>query len=166
MFSIFKNINNFANRSKLLDVLAIFCARYLLYLMVVFLFVFSFIVHDWHIFFVPFFTGLFSAFIIGKIIYFFYKEHRPAELKDSKVLIPVPRNPSFPSRHASLIFGISFCLFFYNVPLAVIFILLSCLVGVARVFCGVHWFRDILAGVLIGFISALIVYDFLNYIKL
>jgi len=165
-FSVFKNINRFANKSKLLDGFAVFCARCLLYLMILFLLVFAFIIHNWYMLFYPLLSGLFAAFVINKIIYVFYKKQRPAELKTAKILIPVPKNPSFPSRHASLLFGISFYLLFYNTLLAIIFIICSCFVGVARVFCGVHWFRDILAGALVGSISALIVYSLLNYINL
>ena len=113
----------------------------------------------------PFFSGLFAAFVITKIIYLFYKEERPAELRSAKVLIPVPKNPSFPSRHAALLFGTSFYLFFYSVPLAILFVVCSCLVGVARVFCGVHWFRDILGGILSGAFSAIIIYYLLINIK-
>lgn len=168
MISVFKNINRFANKSKLLDVFAVFCATYLLYLMLIFLLLFAFIVHNWHVFFYPLLSGLFAAFVIDKIIYIFYKEQRPAGLKSTKILIPVPKNPSFPSRHASLLFGVSFYLFlyFYNTPLAVFFIICSCFVGVARVFSGVHWFRDILAGAFVGFVSALMVHGLLNYINL
>lgn len=164
-FSVFKNINRFANKSKLLDLSAVFCARYLLYLMVVFLLLFAFATGSWQIFFYPLLSGLISAFVLDKIIYVFYKRHRPAELKSANILIPVPKNPSFPSRHTSLLFGISFYLFFYNTPLAIFFVICSCLVGIARVFCGVHWFSDILAGAFVGFVSALAVYGLLNCIK-
>jgi undecaprenyl-diphosphatase len=158
IFSVFKNINSFVNKSKLLDGFAIFFARYLLYLLIIFLLLFAFSIHNWNIFFYPLLSGLFAAFIINRIIYLFFKEHRPAELKTAKILIPVPRNPSFPSSHASFLFGLSFYLFFFSIPLAVIFIICSCLVGIARVFCGVHWFHDILAGAFVGFVSSLIIY--------
>lgn len=165
MISIFKNINRFAGKSKPLDWFAIFCARYLIYISVVFLFGSAVYSHSKGLFVYPLLSGLCAAFIFDKIIYVFYREHRPAELKTSNVLIPVPKNPSFPSRHASLLFGISFYLFFYNIPLAIVFVICSCLVGIARVFCGVHWFRDILAGAFVGFLSAQIVFGLSSGIK-
>lgn len=166
MFSVFKNINRFAGKSKILDIFAIFCAKHLLYLMLVFLLLFAYVINNWRVFLFPFLSGLFGAFVIDKLVYIFYKEKRPAELKSTNILISVPRNPSFPSRHASLVFGVSFSLFFYNFPLAIVFIICSCFVGIARVFCGVHWFRDILGGALAGLISALIINGLLNYIKI
>lgn len=165
MLSVFKNINRLAGKSKLLDVFEIFCARRLIYLMVLSLFVLALFYHSRGIFVYPLLSGLCAAFVFDKIICFFYKEQRPAELKGTNVLIPVPRNPSFPSRHASLAFGMSFYLFFYSLPVAVIFIICSCLVGFARVFCGVHWFRDILGGIVSGFLSSLAVYYLIGLIR-
>jgi undecaprenyl-diphosphatase len=169
MFSVFRNINKFAGKSKLLDGFEIFCARWLIYLMVVFLFVCAFNFHSKGLFVYPLLSGLCAAFVFDKAIYIFFKEKRPATLKSTTVLIPVPQNPSFPSRHASLIFGISFYIFFYSTawafPLALVFLACSCLIGIARVFCGVHWPRDILAGAFVGFISALIVYFLVNLIR-
>jgi len=164
MISIFKNINKFVGKSEMLDALGVFCAIYLMPFMVFYLFLFAFNLNKLEVFFYPVTAGLFGAFVINKIIYVFYKEKRPAELESTKTLILVPKNPSFPSRHASLVFGISFCLFFYDIPLAITFLICSCFVGVGRVFCGVHWFRDIVAGVFVGFISALTIYNLLNYI--
>jgi len=165
MFSVFKNINRFAGKYKLLDVFAIFCAKYLLYVMLVFLFFIAAKMHSRGIFFYPLLSGMSGAFVINTIIYFFYKKHRPAELKSTKTLIQVPETPSFPSRHSALTFGVSFYLFFYSTELAVIFIICSCFVGLARVFCGVHWFLDILGGVVSGLIASIIVYNLVILIR-
>lgn len=164
IFSVFRNINQFANKSKLLDGFAVFCARYLLYLMLIILLMSAFIAHNYSMFFCPLLSGLFAAFVINKIIYIFYKRKRPAELESAKVIIPVPKNPSFPSRHAAFVSGISFYLFFYSVPLAIFFLACSCLVGLARIFSGVHWFTDILGGFLTGSLSAIIIYYLLIFI--
>jgi len=165
MFSVFKNINKFAGKSKLLDGFAVFCAKFLIYLMIVFLFICAVSVHSKGLFVYPLLTGLCSAFVFDKIIYFFYKAKRPAELKGTNLLIPVPSNPSFPSRHASLSFGVAFYIFFYYTQLAWIFLICACLVGISRVFCGVHWPRDIIAGALVGLGSSLVIYFLINLIR-
>jgi undecaprenyl-diphosphatase len=157
-FSVFKNINRFAKKWKTLDILAIFLARFLPYLMIIFLFFYSIYILNFAVFFYAILSGLFARFIINELVHLFYKEQRPAYLEQTKILIPVPRNYSFPSGHASFFFGISSFLFFYNIYIAIIFTFLSFLVGTARVFCGVHWFRDVLAGALAGFASALIIH--------
>lgn len=166
MISIFKNINNFAGRWEWLDWLAIFCARFLIYLMILALFFWSLMQNNFRLFCYCFLSGLFALLVIARIIYFFYKEHRPAELKSSKVLIPVPTNPSFPSSHASFVFGFSFLLLFYNLRLGLIFLFFSLLVGLSRVFCGVHWFRDIVGGIIAGLLSGVIIYYLLIYIHI
>lgn len=162
MISIFKNLNKFAGRSKLLDGFAILCAVYLLYILLLFLAIFAFIEGNWKILFYPLLSGLLAILVIDKIIYIFYKKKRPAESLGAKVLIVVPKNPSFPSRHASISFAISSFLFFYNIQLAIIFICCACLISLARVFCGVHWFKDILAGAFVGIFSTLIIQSLLK----
>jgi len=166
MISVFKNINKFAGKAKLSDGFAIFCARVLPYLMVASLILYSIYKSNIYLLLYAVVSGLFARFVINELVYLFHKSQRPAYMEQTKTLIPVPKNYSFPSGHASFLFGISFYVFFYSAPLATILVICSCLVGVARVFCGVHWFRDILAGAVAGFVSALILYGLLNYIKL
>lgn len=165
MISIFKDINSFAKRWRWLDLTASFCARILPYLLVIFLFIFSVVIKNWQIFIVPLVAAFVSRFVIGSLIYHFYKEKRPAKLRGTNLLIPVPTNPSFPSSHAAVFSAISFSLFAYNMNLAIIFLLVSLIIGIARVFCGVHYFRDIVGGFFAGALSATIVYYLLIFIK-
>lgn len=156
-FSIFKTVNPFAKRWKRIDWLAVFFARYLPYLMVFFLVVFSVFVKNYSMLFFSLLSALFARFVINELIYLFYRRERPSVLKETKTLIPTPKNPSFPSGHASFFFGLSFLLVFYNTTLAVIFIFCTCLVAFFRVFSGVHRFRDILGGMVVGLISAILI---------
>ena len=165
MMSVLKNLNQFAKKWKTLDMLAVFFARILPYFLVVFLFFYSVHIANLYLFIYPLLSGLFARFVLNELVHLFYKKQRPAFLEQTKVLIPVPRNFSFPSGHSSFLFGISFFLFFYNMmQLAVIFIIFSSLVGTARVFCGVHWFRDILAGIVVGGFSTIIINQLINYL--
>lgn len=166
-FSIFKNINRFAGKWSWLDSVSVFCAKYLLYLMLFVLFVFGIFQNNLKLFFYCLASALFALLVIAKAVYVFYKKQRPATLRGTKVLIPIPKNPSFPSSHASFVFGLSFLLLFYNFDLAIIFLICSIIVGLARIFCGVHWARDILGGVIVGFLSALLVNFFiLNWTRM
>lgn len=157
---IFNWINGQAKKYKWLDTAGVFFARYLPFLMIIFLAVFALAVQDIKIIFYPLLCGLFSRFIINELIYFFYKRKRPASLDNANVLVPIPRHPSFPSGHASFFFGVSFSLLFFNPILAYIFIVIFTLNAIARIFCGVHWPSDILAGILAGGVSAI----FVNYL--
>jgi len=146
--------------------LAIFCARILPYFMAIFLFFYCIYKDSIYLFLYAIFSGLIARFVVNELVHLLYKKERPAHLEHTKILIPVPKNYSFPSGHASFFFGISFLLLFYNFYLGLIFIIFSFIIGTARVFCGVHWFRDVLGGFMTGFLSAVIIYSLLNYIKL
>jgi uncharacterized protein (TIRG00374 family) len=66
---------------------------------------------------------------------------------------------SFPSGHTAAVFTLVAVLVMWSrirVPLKVAIILLATLIGVSRIAVGVHWPMDVLGGVIVGWISALI----------
>lgn len=164
MISIFKDLNKFAKKWNWLDIIAIFFARILPYVLIISLIIFGIFTKSWEIIIYPFLSALVARFIVNSPIYFFYKRVRPAYLRDTNLLIPIPKNPSFPSSHASVFSAISFTILYFNITLGIIFLSLSILIGIARVFCGVHWFRDILGGFISGIFSSLIIYYLINLI--
>lgn len=149
-------INLFAGRWKWLDYVAIFFAKWLAYILGIALFVFAFFEKNWAIFFVPIVSGAIPTFTINKLIRFFDKGKRPSALATTDALIKSPYNTAFPSNHATFFFTISFLLFFYNIPLAIIFTVCSCLISFFRVFCGVHWLPDIFGGFFMSLIWAFV----------
>ena len=159
----FENLNSIANKYKMLDIVGIFFARWLPYLLFCFLIAFSFYYDIMNIFWGALATGILGR-LINEFIHIFYKRKRPAYLDDTKVLVPFEKNFSFPSGHTVLFFGMSFYFLFYFGFLGIVLILLSFLIGIARVFCGVHWIRDILGGIIVALISANIINYFINNI--
>jgi undecaprenyl-diphosphatase len=66
-------------------------------------------------------------------------------------------DPSFPSDHSSAAFAIAFAVFFFDRLVGSIFLAAAVLVGAGRVIVGAHYPLDVLAGVLVGLGSALVV---------
>lgn len=82
---------------------------------------------------------------------------RPYEVLDIKPLIPKNRKGgSFPSRHAYSMYVIAMCFFYVYKPLGIIFFVLGIIMAYIRVIGGMHFPRDVAAGVIIGVLSGVI----------
>ena len=91
-----------------------------------------------------------SRGIITEAIRFFWHRSRPFVEQNFVPLIQHADSASFPSGHATFFFAIGTVLYLHNKKAGMVFLAGSGLIGVARVFAGVHWPSDVLAGALIG----------------
>ena len=112
---------------------------------------------------VAFDTFLLGRFIVSPLIYLFYKKQRPFqklnfEIIKSRLFSPSVKRPnSFPSDHAISFAAIITVIIYYFPLLGICLIAVGVLNGTARVILGHHYVIDILAGWIIGALSALIV---------
>ena len=67
---------------------------------------------------------------------------------------------SFPSGHASFFFALAAAIYCYDKRLGLWFAAATLLMGIARITAGVHYPADILAGAVVGYVVASIVYCF------
>ena len=155
-YFLFQQINNLAEQWEYLDVISIFFAKYSGYVLILALLLFSARNYKkyWPIVAMAFSAAIVSRFVIAEIIRFFWPRLRPfVENQANLIISQSSAEPSFPSGHASFYFTISAVVYFYNKKLGIIFFAVSVFMGLARIFVGVHWPSDILAGALIGVFS-------------
>ena len=171
----FQKINQFAGKWPLLDNLAIFFAEYLGYILILILLFFlttrviakggneatASLTKDskkyWPIIAQAILAAVLARFGITELIRFFWERPRPFIENNVNLLLSHSATGSFPSGHAAFFFALSAVVYFYNKKTGFFFFLASFLISISRVFCGVHWPSDIIAGAAIGIFSGWII---------
>ena len=162
----FQLIHGLSGKWWLLDWLGIFLASYLNYFLIL-IAVFLLIKEKNSRQRIYFFclTGLsviLARGVFTEIIRFFYYRPRPfLALQFQSLLGNSDVAGSFPSGHATAYFALALAVFYINRKLGWWFLGAAFLVGLGRIFVGVHWPLDILAGAVIGLGSAFLVRKFL-----
>ncbi|SHF25911.1 undecaprenyl-diphosphatase [Thermoanaerobacter uzonensis DSM 18761] len=102
-------------------------------------------------------NAFFAAIIalgLNLIISTVYFEPRPFVHHKVNLLVKHPADASFPSDHASGGSALSFTELMYDKIIGSIMMVLTLLLLFARIYVGVHYPLDIIAGFIIGFISS------------
>ncbi len=150
---IFNLINGFAGKWQWMDYLGMFFAQYFEYLLWLCLFLFLIVSFKkyWRMVLEAFIAAIFTKFVLAEIIRWLWFRPRPFVTLNFIPLINQSANEaSFPSGHASFYFALSTIVYFYNKKAGMLFYVASFLIAVARIFVGVHWPSDILAGAVLG----------------
>ena len=100
------------------------------------------------------------SFIAVSIIRSGLNKKRPFELYNIPKLIPHGNGKSFPSRHSTCCIAISLAIFTVSRTFGVIAFICSAVICVTRVLCGVHFIKDVLAGIFMGSIFWVIYFIF------
>ncbi|WP_023271537.1 phosphatase PAP2 family protein [Acinetobacter gyllenbergii] len=148
--SLFNSVNSFAKENPLLDQLAVFLAEDLNTVFISFL-VFL-LVTQWKIYNLIFAKALvivLFSLLLSDIIEFFYHHPRPFQLDLGHKLIGHGSSSSFPSQHTLTIVIIAFS--YLLAGFKKIGLILSAIVGLARIFVGVHFPFDVIGSFVIGF---------------
>ena len=174
--SLFLIINSWAGQNIWLDRFMIFSAEWLGYFLILLLitpwlltyFIKNDRVSSWarsallkwsyyrEMLVVAFGSAIISRFIFVNIIRYFYYHPRPfLVLSDTVQLTDHEMVSSFPSGHASFYFALATGVYLYNKKAGYIYFVLAGFMGLARVFVGVHWPLDIMAGALLGILVSL-----------
>lgn len=156
---LFNLINRFAGKWAWLDCFGIISADYLGYVL---LFVLAILLlvnlkKNWKMVAEAIIAAGFIRFVLAEIIRRIWFRPRPFVLQNFVPLIAQSaQEASFPSGHATFFFALATIVYFYNKKLGIIFFIASFFIALARVFVGVHWPSDILAGALLGILMGYI----------
>ncbi|MFH1582227.1 MAG: phosphatase PAP2 family protein [bacterium] len=162
--SFFELINQYAGKSVCLDSLAIFFAEYLQYVLV---FIFVILLIKNFDKYLPLIlrivaAGILARIIITEIIRLVWERPRPFIENNVNLILEHSPLASFPSGHASLFFAVSTVIYLYNKKAGILFFIASFLISISRVFAGIHWPADIIAGALVGIFSGWLIVRFLK----
>ncbi len=161
---LFYLINGFTGRYLWLDMFGIFLAQYLAYLLAGVLIVFLF--KDWKKYWQMVFeagaAALFGRYVIVEIIRFLHDRTRPFVYEKTHILLTHSASSAFPSGHATAFFAISTIVYLYNKKAGIIFFIASFLMGIGRIFTGLHWPLDILGGIVVGVLSGILIHKMLT----
>ena len=95
--------------------------------------------------------------IVTEVIRFFYNVQRPFAALGFSPLIS-ESGWSFPSGHMAWFFALVAVMWFVNRTWGTWYLVLTVLMGIARIYAGVHWPLDILGGIVVGVASGYFVH--------
>ncbi len=145
------------HRNAFWNVLGIFFAEYLPYLLVLAFLVLVYYQNGWRRKVYLFSEGALAIILarglVTEAIHFFYHHPRPFVFYGFTPLIS-ESGWSFPSGHAAWFFALAFVVWYANRKWGWWFFALATIMGVARIYVGVHWPLDIAGGAAIGLLCA------------
>ncbi|MDO8424502.1 MAG: phosphatase PAP2 family protein [bacterium] len=151
----FNLINQFAGRFFWLDKIGLFFADQFGYILIIFFF--RIFWKKWRVIIQALSAVMLARLVIVNMIRWIFPRLRPFVENQVNLLIVHENTSSFPSGHAAFYFAIATVVFLYNKKIGPWFLGAAFLISFARVFSGVHWPSDILAGALVGIVSGWLV---------
>lgn len=158
-YLLFTYINNFARKCLYVDAWGVFFADYLVYFLLVGAALIYFLVkkkEKLRYLFVIGSSVILSRLVITELIRLIWHRSRPFVDYQVNQVIEHSASGSFPSGHIAFLFALAMAVYFFNKKWGLVFFILSLVVGLARIFVGIHYPLDILGGIVIGIVSAVV----------
>jgi undecaprenyl-diphosphatase len=99
-------------------------------------------------------TALSTSLVTTLLKNLVQRDRPPAVVLDPKPLMDVPTTSSFPSGHTSTSFACAYVISRLAPRLTVYVYVLATLIGCSRIYVGVHYPIDVLAGAVLGLVVA------------
>ncbi len=164
--TLFNFLHQAAGTSAFLDFFGVFLASYLGYFFVLAAFLWFFLEKDWKARFYKFalvaLAAILARGILTEIVKFAVQRPRPGIALKFVPLIDAPESFAFPSGHAAFFFALASAVWLRDRRWGNYLLVAAALISIARVFVGVHWPTDVLAGAAIGIASAFAVRELLT----
>ncbi|TSC91801.1 MAG: membrane-associated phospholipid phosphatase [Parcubacteria group bacterium Licking1014_17] len=103
---------------------------------------------------IAFASAIIARLVVVEIFHLFYHHLRPFLVLGFQPLISND-SWSFPSGHASAAFALATGVYLYDKKLGVISYVIALFIGLSRIYAGVHWPSDVLAGAVVGILTAI-----------
>ncbi|MGN4818972.1 undecaprenyl-diphosphatase [Bacillus cereus group sp. MYBK139-2] len=159
-YTVFQWFNNFAGSSKLLDSLMIAITNSAAYVAILFMLILWFnngkkvnaIKKQYTVLYTT--LSVIIALLVNVVIHAVYYHPRPFVSHDVHQLVPHAADSSFVSDHSVLVFSIAFVFLLRGEKLKYVALIWAVLVGVSRMYVGVHYPLDILGAAFLTFITS------------
>jgi len=159
---LFRMINDLGKELTALNPIFVFIAEYTIYFIALWLILLLFTRNKINR--VTVLCALISvvfAELIGKLVGQLHFNYQPfVDLADVNKLIEKEVGNSFPSDHTIIFFAVCVTLWMFKKGWGVLWLVLAILVGVSRIWVGVHYPADVVTGAIISTVVAIVVYTF------
>ncbi|OJD53662.1 undecaprenyl-diphosphatase [Bacillus sp. 4048] len=158
-YTVFQWFNSFAGSSKLLDTLMVAITNSAAYV-ALFMFILWFnngkkenaIIKQYTVLYTT--LSVIITLLVNVLIHEVYYHPRPFVSHDVHQLVPHAADSSFVSDHSVLVFSIAFVFLLRGEKLKYVALIWAVLVGVSRMYVGVHYPLDILGAAFLTFITS------------
>lgn len=175
---LFLSIFSLAHMYSVLDIVLIFCAVYLPYIVIVVvaLYLFfhnhnrsnkitfqSFVTHTKELVLVT--ATASAAWLLSALLKYNIEVARPFLALPITPLLTHGGLDSFPSGHATFFMALAVALFYHHKRAAVLVAINALIIGFARIAVGVHFPFDILVGWVLGIVLGILIYKLWIYLR-